>query len=85
MTASSFKFDPKTVTVKAGQPVTIALKSKDIEHDFTVDDLKIHVGAGPGKLTKSTVTPDKPGRYTFYCSVPGHRSAGMVGTLEVQP
>ena len=26
----------------------------------------------------------KAGTYAFYCSVPGHRQAGMVGTLKVQ-
>ena len=83
--ASSFKFDPKSVTVKAGQATTIALRSTDIEHDFTVDDLHIHIHTGAGKTTKASVNPDKPGTYQFYCSIPGHKSAGMVGTLTVQP
>jgi plastocyanin len=26
----------------------------------------------------------KPGTYKFYCTVPGHRAAGMEGTLTVQ-
>jgi uncharacterized cupredoxin-like copper-binding protein len=26
----------------------------------------------------------KPGTYKFYCTVPGHRQAGMAGTLTVQ-
>ena len=26
----------------------------------------------------------KPGTYKFYCTVPGHRMAGMEGTLTVQ-
>ena len=32
----------------------------------------------------SKVTADlKPGKYEFYCSVPGHEQAGMKGTLTV--
>ena len=36
-----------------------------------------------GKTSKITVDL-KPGKYTFYCSVPGHEQAGMKGTLTVK-
>ena len=34
--------------------------------------------------TKTLTLNLKPGTYVFYCSVPGHRAAGMEGKLTVQ-
>ena len=84
LTAKSFSFDPKDITLKAGEAKTIALHVKDIPHDFTVKELGIHFGADGGHSALQTITVDKPGTYQYYCSVSGHREAGMHGTLTVQ-
>lgn len=39
--------------------------------------------ADPGQNTTATFQMDEPGTYTVYCSVPGHRQAGMLATLTV--
>ena len=43
------------------------------------------LGATPtfSGASKTLMVNLKPGTYTFYCSVPGHRQAGMHGTLTV--
>ncbi len=84
VSAKSFAFTPKEIHVKAGEAVTISLHSEDILHDFTIDSPKVHVPATPDTPGKGGLMVDKPGRYAFYCSVAGHRAAGMEGTLVVE-
>ena len=47
------------------------------------DEPKLHVAAGIGGKGTLTFTPSKPGTYEYYCTVAGHKEAGMVGTLTV--
>lgn len=84
VTARSFEFDPDELTVTAGEDVAIVLSSEDILHDFTVDDLDAHVAADGDETAEGGLRADDPGRYTYYCTVPGHREAGMEGTLIVE-
>ena len=81
--AKSFAFEPNAITVKSGDVRTLVLHVKDIAHDFTVKELDIHVHGGTDDTVKQTITFDKPGRYEFYCSIAGHKQAGMKGGLEV--
>lgn len=84
VTASSFAFDPAEITIQAGEDVAIVLTSDDVVHDFTIDELGTHVAAPAGGTAEGGLRADEPGRYTFYCTVSGHRAAGMEGTLIVE-
>lgn len=44
----------------------------------------LHVAAAAGKSSEVTFTAAKPGEYTFYCTVLGHRQAGMEGKIIVE-
>ncbi len=81
--ATEFAFSPSKISTTAGTK-TIELKNKGtIEHDLKIDALKVETGnVAPGS-SKSVSADLKAGTYEFYCSIPGHKEAGMVGTLEV--
>ena len=80
-----FSYSPATVTVKAGQPVTIVLKNTgSIEHDITISDPKFKLTVAGNNTGEKVLTGDKPGTYEMYCSVAGHKDAGMKGQLVVE-
>ncbi len=82
--ATSFEFDPDEITVTAGEDIAIVLTSDDLLHDFTIDDIDVHVAADRGETAEGGLRADEPGEYTYYCTVAGHREAGMEGTLVVE-
>jgi hypothetical protein len=53
-------------------------------HSFDIDSLDIHVQLLPSSTTAVAIKPTGPGEIEFYCSVPGHVAAGMVGALSVK-
>jgi uncharacterized cupredoxin-like copper-binding protein len=78
-------FDAKRLGAKAGT-VTIAMANMSpIEHNLTVAQGSKVLGATPTFVggSRTLTLKLKPGTYTFYCSVPGHKQAGMEGTLTV--
>ena len=81
-------YTKKTLTANAGT-VKIAFTNKSpLSHNLTIQKgtSGTTVGATPtfDGGTKVLSVKLTPGTYTFYCSVPGHRMAGMVGTLTVK-
>lgn len=95
VTANSYKFEPDTITVKAGQPVTFNVKNEAwlVPHNLIVKapeagiDIKIEVRAG--KTASATFTPTTPGTYEMYCGKEPpfgktHKERGMHGKLIVE-
>jgi len=80
-------FDPARLEALAGQDVTLVFSNDDpvSQHDWVlegVDGAATERVASSGEVSIEFVAPE-PGEYTYYCSLPGHRDAGMVGTFVV--
>jgi nitrite reductase (NO-forming) len=75
-----------TLTAEPGDVVEITLINGDkIEHDLLIDELGVHSAHLQELDSQSVVTfkVEEEAEYVYYCSVPGHRQAGMFGTLRV--
>jgi uncharacterized cupredoxin-like copper-binding protein len=107
--ATDFAYTPASITVPAGQPVTLTLNNTGaVEHDFVVDkinvtdveasdngpamhhqmggdapDYDLHFFAGAGDTAVLKFTALEPGTYEIFCSIEGHKAAGMIGKLIV--
>ena len=84
----SLKFEPSSITVTAGQPVQLTLfNTGQMQHDWSLDQgatQPVRIVANPRQSAAATFTIERPGTYTFVCSVPGHAAAGMRGTITAQ-
>lgn len=85
----AMKFDPATLTAKAGQPIQLTLDNSGGQtvHDFDMTEgvsAPVKIVAQPGQKANGTFTISKPGTYAFFCGEPGHEQAGMKGTLTIQ-
>jgi len=79
---TSYKFTPTSITAPAGI-LEFKLTAEDIQHSFRIKNVNgFMIEAASGKTATGKVKLS-PGKYTFYCDIPGHESAGMEGTLTV--
>jgi plastocyanin len=78
-------WDPTELTAKAGK-VTVTLDNPSpVAHDIQVEGGDVEETSDLVTAGKTSLSLDlKPGTYEYYCTVPGHKDAGMDGTLTVQ-
>jgi mono/diheme cytochrome c family protein/plastocyanin len=78
-------WNPDIIKAEVGQPLHLHLTSDDVMHGFAVGQMEMEpVDVEPGKVTDVTLTFDKPGTYTFFCTRwCGVNHWRMRGTIEV--
>jgi nitrite reductase (NO-forming) len=65
----------------------ILVNDDGMQHDLALPDFEAHIlpfmGIGESGEITFTVGEDQTGTYPYFCTVPGHRQAGMEGVLVV--
>jgi plastocyanin len=86
--SSGLAFTTKTAEAEAGEVTINFTNPQAVPHDVAIEPASGGaVIAQTEQLTEgsdSATANLKPGTYTFFCTVPGHREAGMEGTLTVK-
>lgn len=83
-------FSPAEATVHAGASVTLHYTNNDLNplgsHNWFLDGVgMVAQEIGQGESSDSVFVAPPPGDYAYYCSLQGHREAGMEGVLHVLP
>jgi uncharacterized cupredoxin-like copper-binding protein len=77
-------FQPNAFTIPANTDVHVTLRNVgEIEHNFSIDKLKLYVTLEPGD-TKAVTINAPAGTYSYYCNIDDHATAGMTGTMFVK-
>jgi len=87
-TTDTLKWQPDTVVAKPGDKITLQIKNTgNTAHTFLSPSLGVSNAKDvpTGKTVPVSFTaPTAPGAYQFWCNIPGHAEAGMVGEVIVR-
>ena len=83
--STEFKYAPALARVTAGREFTLVLDNSgaETEHGLFLPALGFRLQVKAGEIARKKAVFAKPGEYEFVCDLPGHREAGMTGTLIV--
>lgn len=82
--SGALKYEQTDVSATAGSITIDFTNMSSLPHDVTIEGNG--ASGATDQITNSTTSTTvdlDPGTYTFFCSVDGHRAAGMEGTLTV--
>jgi plastocyanin len=82
--SGALKYEQTDVSATAGSITIDFTNMSSLPHDVTIEGNG--ASGATDQITDSTTSTTvdlEPGTYTFFCSVDGHRAAGMEGTLTV--
>ena len=82
--SGALKYEQTDVSASAGSITIDFTNMSSLPHDVTIEGNG--ASGATDQITNSTTSTTvdlEPGTYTFFCSVDGHRAAGMEGTLTV--
>ena len=82
--SGALKYEQTDVSATAGSITIDFTNMSSLPHDVTIEGNG--ASGATDQITDSTTSTTvdlDPGTYTFFCSVDGHRAAGMEGTLTV--
>ena len=80
-------FDPETLEAEAGEVTIDYTNPSEVPHNVAIEVEGETISQGEtvtGGASGPATARLEPGEYVFYCSIPGHREAGMEGTLTVE-
>ena len=87
--ASEWKFEPASIRSQVGKPTKLTLRNDGkTDHNITIqgmmaDGKEFVIQSKIGESTTMEFSPDKAGTYEIFCSLPGHKDAGMKGKVDV--
>jgi plastocyanin len=85
--SGNLAFTEDKLTAKAGKDTINFTNSSPVPHDVVIESSSGEEIGGTEVISEGSDSAEvelEPGTYTFFCSVPGHRQAGMEGTLTVK-
>lgn len=85
--SGNLAFTSDTATAKAGKATIDFTNESPVPHDVKIENEAGEEIGGTEVISEGSDSAEvelKPGTYTYFCSIPGHRQAGMEGTLTVK-